>query len=219
MSEVTITVRGENQTRIAPERAKVHVTARADGADRNRVLETVGAIAGPVREGLESRKDAGTVASWSSARMNVYAERPWNNQGKRLAPVYRASIDFTATFEDFSELSQWVSEISGGDGIEIGYVDWHLTDETRAKVEQEVASEAIHVAVRRAEAYAAALGRKTVTAVAVADQGLMHSKEQAAPVMMRAMMSSDSMGSGPDMNYQPEEIVVSATVEAQFVAS
>lgn len=218
MSDVIITVRGESKARVAPERARVHVTARTDGSDRAKVLDVLGAIANPVRSTLESRKDAGSIAEWTSARMSVHAERPWNNEGKRLAPVYHASIDFTATFEDFSELSLWITEISGNEGVEVGHVDWHLTPETQNSLEQEVATEAIHVAVRRAEAYAAALGRNNVTPISIADQGLLHAKESAAPMMMRAM-AADSFGGGAEMSYQPGEIVVSATVEAQFSAS
>ncbi len=218
MSEVTITVRGENQTRVAPERARVHVSVRSDGADRVKVLDTATRIAEPVRASLIARADATTLVEWSSGRMTIHAERPWNSEGKRLAPVYHASIDFTGTFDDFSELSLWVTEVSGVEGVEIGHVDWHLTPETRATVEQGAAAEAIRVAVRRAEAYAAALGRGNVTPVSIADQGLLHSKTGAAPMMMRAMAeSADSAGFG-GMSYQPEDIVISATVEAQFSA-
>lgn len=218
MSDVTITVRGESETRIAPERARVHVTVRTEGADRAAVLDAAGRAAEPVRESLVARADAATIAEWSSSRLTVHAERPWNNEGKRLAPIYHASVDFTGTFEEFSELSLWVTEVSGWDSVEVGHVDWQLTPETRATVEQGVAAEAIRVAVLRAEAYAAALGLGGVTPVAIADQGLMHHKESARP-MMRAVAfgASDSAGS-VGMTYQPELIVISATVEAQFTA-
>lgn len=219
MSEVTITVRGESQTRATPERARVHITVRTDGGDRATVLDAAGRAADPVREGLETRKDAGTLVEWSSTRMSVHAERPWNSQGKRLAPVFHASIDFTATFDDFSELSLWVTEVSGADTIDVGHVDWHLTPETRAAVEQGVAAEAIRVAVLRAEAYAAALGLGGVTPVSIADQGLLHHNEgarQKMVMMEAASFAGDGMASG--MTYEPEQIVVSATVEARFTA-
>ena len=39
MSDVIITVRGEHELRIAPERATVHMTLAFDGADRAQVVE------------------------------------------------------------------------------------------------------------------------------------------------------------------------------------
>ncbi len=218
MSDVTITVRGESETRVAPERARVHITVRTEGADRAKVLDAAGRAADPVRESLVARADAATLVEWSSTRLTVHAERPWNHEGKRLAPVYHASIDFTATFEDFSELSLWVTEVSGREAVEVGHVDWHLTPDARATVEQGVAAEAIRVAVLRAEAYAAALGLGGVTPVSLADQGLLQTKESAGPMMRAMAFAADSAGS-VGMTYQPEDIVISATVEARFVAS
>lgn len=73
-------------------------------------------LAEPVRSSITDRADTGSVVEWTSKRLSVRAERPWSNDGKRLAPVYYASIDFTATFAEASDLSIWVSDISPGTG-------------------------------------------------------------------------------------------------------
>jgi uncharacterized protein YggE len=221
MSDVTITVRGQSEERIAPERATVRVSVRADGPDRAVVVEHALGLAEPLRAGLVERSDAGTIAEWTSQRLSVRAERPWSSDGKRLAPVYYAPVDFTATFTEASELSVWVSDISAWEGIEIGWVDWHLTPETRDRVEREVAASAVGVAVTRAEAYAGALGRSTVVPVEIADVGLISSGQQAPQVTAfkargAAFAAADS---SPSMEYEPDEIVVSATVEARFTAN
>ena len=135
--------------------------------------------------------------------------------------MYYATVDFTATFTEASELSVWVSDISAWEGIEIGWVDWHLTPETRDRVEREVAASAVGVAVTRAEAYAGALGRSTVVPVEIADVGLISSGQQAPQVTAfkargAAFAAADS---SPSMEYEPDEIVVSATVEARFTAN
>lgn len=221
MSEVTITVRGENEKRIAPERATIHVTVRAEGAGRAAVVESAMNRAEPIRAGLTQRQDADSIADWSSKRLTVRAERPWNNEGKQLAPVYYASIDFSATFTEASELSIWVSEISPWDGVEVGWVNWHLTPPTRADVEREVASTAVGVAVQRARAYATALGLDSVTPVEIADTGLISREQSAAPQMIKArgaMFAASADAAGPGMEYEPEDIVISATVEARFIA-
>lgn len=220
MSDVIITVRGEHELRVAPERATVHLSVSQEGPDRQAVVDRTLTLAAPVREGVVAREQTGAVTAWTSQRLAIHADRPWNNEGKRLAPIYRASVDFTATFADLSEMSVWTTEISGWDGVTITHVDWHLTPETEAEVEREVATQAVGVAVARARAYAQALGLENVTALEIADRGLI--SEAAAPAMMQAKAmrgAAFDMASAPPMEFQGEEISVAATVEARFAAN
>ncbi|MBP5801880.1 SIMPL domain-containing protein [Microbacterium maritypicum] len=220
MSEVTVTVRGEHEARVAPERATIRVGVRADGPERTAVVENAMRLAEPVRSSITDRADAGSVVEWTSKRLSVRAERPWSNDGKRLAPVYYASIDFTATFAEASDLSIWVSDISPWDGVEVGWVDWHLTTATRAQVERDVAAAAVGVAVARAEAYAGALGLDEVTPLEIADVGLISSGQPSpgAPMLKVRGGVAFAADTAPAMEYEPEEIVISATVEARFLA-
>jgi len=219
MSDVTVTVRGENEARIAPERATVHLTVRCDGPDRAPVVELAMRLAEPVRQSIGDRHTAGSVVEWTSKRLGVRAERPWSNDGKRLAPIYCASISFSATFSEATELSMWVSDVSAWDGVEIGWVDWHLTAETRARVESDVAARAVAVAVARAQAYAGALGLRDVRPLEIADVGLI-ARDAAAPTTLKARGTAFAAAdSGASMEFEPEEIVVTATVEARFLAS
>ncbi|MDF2507056.1 MAG: neuraminidase [Microbacterium sp.] len=220
MSEVTVTVRGEHEARTAPERATIRVSVRAEGSERTNVVEHVMRLAEPVRGSITVRAEAGSVVDWSSKRLSVRAERPWNNDGKRLAPVYYAGIDFAATFAEASELSIWVSDISPWDGVEVGWVDWHLTPATRTRVEREVAAEAVNVAVTRAKAYAGALGLDEVTPLEIADVGLISNGQPTpgAPMMKARGGVAFAADAAPAMEYEPEEIVISATVEARFLA-
>lgn len=218
MSEVTITVRGEHEERVAPERATVRVFVRAEGPERATTVDAAMRLAEPLRASLSARKEAGTVREWSSRNFSVRAERPWNADGKRLAPVYYASIDFTATFDEASELSIWISDISSWDGVEVGAVDWHLTAGTAARIEREVAAAAVGVAVSRAQAYAGALGLGEMTPIEIADAGLISSGQPPTPMMKARGAMAFSADSAPSMEYEPEEIVVSATVEARFAA-
>lgn len=220
MSEVTVTVRGEHEARVAPERATIRVGVRADGPERTAVVENVMRLAEPVRSSITDRADTGSVVEWTSKRLSVRAERPWSNDGKRLAPVYYASIDFTATFAEASDLSIWVSDMSPWDGVEVGWVDWHLTTATRAQIERDVAAAAVGVAVTRAEAYAGALGLDEVTPLEIADVGLISSGQPSpgAPMLNARGGVAFAADAAPAMQYEPEEIVISATVEARFLA-
>lgn len=217
MSEVIITVRGEHELHVAPERATVHLSVSFDGPDRTAVAERTLAAAEPVRTGLERRKEAGSVTEWTSQRLTVFAERPWNSEGRRLAAVHRATIDLTGTFADMSDMSVWVTELTVQDGVSIGRVDWHLTPQTEAEVEREVATRAVGVAVSRARAYAEALGLQEVTPLEIADRGLISEGTPVHPPAPR-MRAALALDAAPVMEFQGEEIVVSVTVEGRFAA-
>lgn len=218
MSEVVITVRGEHEVRIAPERAIVTLSVALDGPDREAVVSRTLALADPVRASIVAREGSGAVESWSSRRLAVRSERPWSNDGTRLALVHHASVDFAATFTDFAELSTWVAEVSGWDGVSVSGTSWILTPETRARVEQEVAAEAVRTAVTRAGAYAIALGLTRVEPIEIADAGLItdHTAADMAPKAMRAFAAPPS---GAGLELQGDDLTVSATVEARFVAA
>lgn len=221
MSEVTITVRGEHEARIAPERAVAHVSASVDGPERGAVVERIAALVAPIRDDLTARKTSGAIADWASQRVAVWADRPWNNEGRQLDLVHHASVELTATFTDFMLLSDWLSDIAAREGVQVGSVSWELTPETRARVEREVATQAVSVAVERATAYAGAIGRATLTPVEIADLGLLTDSEPpvgGAMRMMKASMEMDAAGSAM-AEFHPDEIVIAAGVEARFRAS
>ena len=222
MSEVTITVRGEHETRVLPEEAVAHLSVRAEGPERGAVVERIAALAAPLRDDLTTRKDAGGVTDWSSQRVSVWANRPWNNEGKQLALVHYASVEITATFTDFAALSWWISDVAERDGVQVDNVTWRLTPATAKSMEADVAAQAVQVAVDRATAYASAIGLASLTPLEIADLGLLTDASPGpapAPKMMRAMaMGAMDSGGAPAVELQPEDIVVTAAVEARFSA-
>lgn len=222
MNEVVITVRGEHEARIAPERGVAHVSVRAEGPDRGPVVEQIATLAAPLGRELTERKDAGSVSEWSSQRVSVWSNRPWNDQGVQLPLVHYASVSFTASFSDFAALSWWVGDIASRDGIQIDTVEWKLTPDSHASAEADAATRAVGVAVARATAYASALGRNAVTPLEVADLELLSRRNApsgGAMGMDRMMMASHVSAGSPSVSFEPEDIVVSAAVEARFSAS
>lgn len=216
MSEVIITVRGEHERRVAPERALVTLSVTAEGTDRPEVIERIAMLTDPISSDLAARVHSGVV-EWSSKRVSVWSERPWSD-GRRLAAVHHATVDVTATFDDTTVLSWWVGDVAEREGVQIGNVEWQLTPATRVAVERDVASEAVGVAVERATAYAAALGLAAVTPLEVADVGLLVPHPESGPQhgMMRAGFMADA--GAPGLQFQPDDIVVAAAVEARFSA-
>lgn len=220
MSDVVITVRGSHDTRVNAELGIATVSVRLDGAQRARVLADAAALAQTLKDELTAAEAAGTVARWSSDRVSVWSDRPWNQDGKQLPLVHHASVGTRSEFTDFAALSEWISTVSEREGVTVDAVSWELTPETAKATEAEVAQGAVAVAVERATAYATALGLQTVRAVEIADAGLLRTTETAAPeakMMFARSAMADAGGSG--LELEPRPITVSATVEARFAAS
>lgn len=137
---------------------------------------------------------------------------------RRVAPE-RAVAHVTAT--DVLALSDWLNELAAIEGLQVGTVEWQLTPETRARVEREVATDAVAVAVARARAYAGAIDRSAVEPLQIADLGLLggSSPEPPAPRMFaRAAMAMDGARAAPAVDFRPDDILVTAAVEARFRA-
>lgn len=217
MSEVVITVRGESNARVRAEEAAVRVTVSTDGPARGPVVERAQERAASVQDGLVAHLRSGEVSEWSSARVSVWSDRPWSNDGAQLPLAHHAAVELSATFVDAGALSWWLGDVTESDDVQVTAVEWRLSPGTRARVEREVAAEAVHVAVERAEAYADALGLASVAAVEIADAGLLGTRpEPAAPLGARLMSASADGGSS--FSLQPPEIVVTSVVEGRFRA-
>ncbi|MFV0375563.1 SIMPL domain-containing protein [Microbacterium sp.] len=208
MSEVIITVRGESRRSVPAERATAQITVAVDGPERGAVIERIAAIAEPVRTGLAHRHERGVVAAWHSQRPAVWSECPENRDGTQLPLVHHATVDISATFTDTMALSDWLNTLAVHDGIQIGPLTWELAPQSHARIEREVAFEAVAVAVERAHAYAGAIGRGTLTPVEIADAGMLGDNARTA-TMLRASA----------IDIHPDDITIAAAVEARFRAT
>jgi uncharacterized protein YggE len=221
MTETLITVQGTARERHAAERAVVQLSVAHDGPAREAVVRTVTATAESVRTGLEPlHAEGGPVASWTSDRIAVWSDRPWNDAGKQLPLVYHASVGFTATFTGFDELARWVEEVALLDGVSVGSISWELTDTTREELLERVRTRAVQDARAKALVYARAAGLTEVRATAIADPGLLGSPDQPTPgVPMARMAFAAKDATGGSLTFTPDEIEVAAAVDARFAAS
>ena len=156
--------------------------------------------------------------------MRVWGDRPWNDEGKQLPIVYHAAIGFTAKLNDFDELARFIDEVSDVEGVSISHLDWTLTEKHTAEVTDDVRSKAVADAITKATVYANALGLGRVTAVAVADAGMLGGQGSSGGgefAVERASMAMKSMnvGGSAELALKPKEIEVSAVIDARFVAS
>ncbi len=217
-----ITVRGRFSAFQAPERGTVHATIAFEGPamepvyDRvARDLDAVKASVAPLKAG-----DHGPVTWWSAQQLRTWSNRPWNQDGIQLPLVHHASVGMEVKFRDFSSLSRWVSQhVANTDGFRVSRVDWALTTKRRTELQRQARTRAVEDAVARAQLYADALGLDRIRPVAIADAGMLgatlHPESGAGAAYLRAAAAAP--GGGPDVELIPEDIEVSATVDARFV--
>ena len=225
MTDTIITVQGEHSDWYAAERAIVRAGVHAWGARRDAVFERAKRAAATIRDSVEPRfdRDAGPITWWASDSVRVWAERPWNNEGKQLPRVFHAAQDFTVKFRDFDELSAWVETTAEVPDAVVASIEWDLTESTRTSATAEVRSRAVKDAVAKATVFAQSIGLRQVTAIALADPGMLGEQGAAAggyaaaPMMARGAAFKDA--GAPSLALKAEEISVSATVDARFVAS
>jgi uncharacterized protein YggE len=221
MTETVITVQGEYSAWYPAERATVSVAIGFDGPRREPVFVSARDAAESLRSSIEELHDsaAGPVTWWSSDRVRVWSDRPWSQDGAQLPVVYHASIGFEVKFSDFAALNDWVEGVALREGANVTSIVWNLTEATRTAVTAEVRSRSVKDAVTKATVFAQSIGLGSVTAIALADPGMLgeHASGGGEP-SMRAMKAFDVGSAGGGLELKPEEIEVSSVVDARFHA-
>lgn len=217
------TVRGTYRAFQQPERGTAQVTLGLEGPEMqpvyDRVVRDLDVVTRSVKEIHDPER--GPVTWWSTRHVRTWARRPWNQDGKQLPLVHHASVGMEVKFRDFAQLARWVSHhVTSTAGFRLDGVTWALTEGHRQELERTVRTRAVQDAARRAQEYADALGLGPVRPVAVADAGMLG--DGLAPMSggsaayMRAAAATDS--GGAELELSPEDIEVSAQVDARFVA-
>jgi uncharacterized protein YggE len=131
-------------------------------------------------------------------------------------------VNFTAKFSDFDALGPWLEAAAAIDGAVFSGVSWDLTAATRTAFTARVRSQSVADAVSKATVFANSVGLNTVTAIALADPGMLGDSSgsgsvEASGYMMKAdMIMSDSSPDG--LTFKPEETEISSVVDARFTA-
>jgi uncharacterized protein YggE len=226
MADTIITVQGEYSAWYPAERATARVTVSFNGPQREPAFNATVEASTTVRGLIEAKfdRDAGPITWWSSDAVRVSSHRPWNKDGKQLPPVYTAGISFAVKFKDFAELARWVEAVAEVNGATVNSLSWDLTEATKTSATVEVRSRAVKDAVAKATVFAQSIGLAQVTAIALADPGMLGDQSSAgsapgggAYARSASMKSSDAADGG--LELKPEDISVSSSVDARFIAS
>jgi uncharacterized protein YggE len=222
MPETVITVQGTYDSFHPAERATVTVTVDFEGPERAAVVAGTTQGTSALVAGITARHDPahGPVTWYATDRIQVWANRPFNDKGEQKPLVHHARTTTRAKFRDFDELARWVERAAAYPGVRIDGIEWALTEQTRQSAVATVRAAAVDEARRKAQTYADALGLAGLRCVAVADPGMLgdHSNGGGGgPVAYARAAKADSGAGG--LAFTPEDIAVSATVDARFVAS
>ena len=212
-----ITVRGSAEQRFAAERATVTLAASIDSDDKQQVYDDAIAVLEPLVMQLRELADRGAVSTWASDQVRVYSHRPFAPDGSRGELQHVARLQISAEFTDFERLSGFVDYWAGRDGIEIDGIAWDITVRNRRAYESDVRKAAVDNAITKAQAYADAVRRGRVTALQIADPGMLNGDGDQSPIPLMMVSSAASDGSS-ELDLTPDEIVIHVEVDAHFTA-
>lgn len=211
-----ITVRGAAEERFAAERAIVTMAASIEGPDREVVkLRAIGVHENIANE-LEDLRARGSVSSFSSEQVRVFAQRTWTADGARRSSVQAAQFQVVVDFADIDALSLFVDLWSGHNGVDVIDISWDVAEENRRKFEMSVRAAAVEDAKAKAQAYSDALGHGQVAAVKIADPGMLSGADPAPAV--HAAMAASGMNGASGLSLRPAPVVIGAQVHVRFIA-
>lgn len=221
MADVQITVRGSSQSRHAPEQATVQLSVTVEGATADGVFGAVSQSAAALTAQVTALFDerTGPVTWWTSEQIRTWSHRPWNEaRREELAPVHHAAVEFAVRFGDFAALSRWLSQAVLLTGVTVSGIEWSLTDALREQLTEASRAAAVLDARSKAASYARNLGLGEVRPVAIADLGLLEPTSPGDPGRRMPYMMASSTGGDQSVQFAPQDIVITASVDARFVA-
>jgi uncharacterized protein len=222
-----ISVVGSSRHAMKPERATLRLEVACEADKQEPALRECTNTVNVIRQAIDQLA-AGTPSpiTWFAVLpIRTRAWRPWNKDGKQLPMRFSAEAQIKVKFCDFAALSRFANTYGSAQFVKLEGVEWALTEATKTQVEQQVLTEAVRDAFTSASQIAAAAGAGNVTALEIAQPGLLsgiHGGDSVAGGEFGAVMRGATRGSSPDgaaLDLAPEDIELSAKVHARFTAS
>lgn len=216
---VEITVVGHGQATFPPERCTVSLAVRSDGRSAEAAAEPAHRLVKELTGLIDPlyNPDNGPIDAWSLDQVRHSRNRPFNHDGEQLPYVYQAIASIDVKFSQIDVIDAFVYAVSALDGVDIGHFEWSLTEGSAAEKTHAVRTLAVQDAVEKAEVYAQSVGRTAITALAIADPGLLGVVAASRQEYAMAARSYTSADEGFDL--KPQDIAIRAEVHARFTAS
>jgi len=222
---VRIVVTGQAEHHQAAERGTVHLRVASTQDSADDAVEHVASRHAQIITQTKALVAEGSATYWSAGNVVAGACHEWlkpkPDQDAVKVLRFRAAADVRIKFRDFGALARFCVAFAVYPEIQIGSVDWALTDVRRKQLIPEVRSAAALDAASRAQAYADTLGLGPVRLVAMYEEGLRPDISHYAPSGPRGPFGGRTGSTGetaPELAVQPEDITITATVTADFDA-
>jgi uncharacterized protein YggE len=229
---VQIMVSGQAVRKVAPEQGVASVSVSATGDARSVVLAEALAAHDAVVAAAQRAVDSGAAASYTSPAVAAWAYKEWvpvpDDEGgqagqHKQVTRFRAGADVQVTFTDFESLGEFLLRVGSDELVNIGGIQWRLTDEAQRAVERELRAEAAHDAVARAGDYAVAMALPLPVLTQLSEGGLANIGAPEAPMagrlMKTAAFAEAAMDQGGGFDLRPSEIELTASVSAVFATT
>ncbi|MFD3534336.1 SIMPL domain-containing protein [Streptomyces sp. NPDC058664] len=209
-----VTVRGEGRLEVDPELARVWLTVSARGTDRSATLTDLTRRNARVLDLVKAQGD--TIERLETGRLSISPELGRRGRAERVH-AYVGRVRVTAELTDFTALGELVTRLAD---LEMTSVDgpwWELRPDSPAYAEARRL--AVTEAVRRARAYAEALGTTLTSLIELSDAGLGGpdmSMPPAFPGTHRIAFAAEAAGETPPLDLEPQRQTVTAEVVARF---
>ncbi len=202
-----VRVRGEATHPHPPDVAVLSVHVRAESRDSRAVaLEQAAAVTEGLRAALDGAQGVRRVAL---SRVSVHVRSDWDPDSGR--PEHRGWMAVVGgSVRVDVDAAETLVEVVAAAGVGVTGVAWELDDPAAAR--RAVRRAAVDAAREAAADLAVALGGPLGPVVDVADAGL---SSGAVPEAM-AVMARGSADGAPHLQLDPEDVVVSAVVEATY---
>ncbi|OEU96945.1 SIMPL domain-containing protein [Streptomyces oceani] len=211
-----VAVRGEAQLEFDPEIARLGITVKARGTDRQSALNDLTKRNGQVLELVKGYGEA--VEKLGTGAFVINPELAERSRRERVRS-YHGRVRINATVCDFTVLGELTTRLSD---LELTSVDgpwWALRPTSAAH--RRTRQQAVREAVTRAREYAGALGAELVSLVELADLG---AEGPGAPAAMASPPMAFGRGAAPgaaqpELDLEPQSQTVEARVNARFTMS
>ena len=217
-----VIVSAEAEHQEAPERATVHLRIGMTGHDRDFVHNQTQSTLQDVKADIEQLRGGETpAATWHS----ISGVSTWSynsDQGMK----WTEQVNVNVKFQDFTALGDWLNGVLVREAVTLDYIEWTLTDERKKALNKELRQKAVRLAKEKAEQYAEAAGLRISSVKIVADTGFIANSggrsdyfaasRGGAP--MAELGSASNIGLGDSYEFAPEDVKLSASVDAEFIA-
>lgn len=178
ISPFEMTVSGKAEIPHPAERALINVTVSSEGTNKPSVsdevittakhIETLLRELSPANDSPEA-KAAAPLAHWDKTSLSStsYVPTQYNSEKnihESLPRRYRASVTFDIRFKEFKALGSFGTKISSMSHVEVGNIDWILTDITEKAYRSRLRREAAQDALEKVQDYCEVLGCQNIRA-------------------------------------------------------